>query len=138
MREIKFRVFKKTDNNFGGIRSLKFKINEANFENVKSIISELDYANIRASDFHDIIYNLDEIELNQFTGLKDCKEREIYENDIVKTKIGVMDFVLKVVFENGKFMAVCDDDDLTAFDLFTIADKCEVIGNIYENSELLK
>ena len=99
---------------------------------------ELNYPFNRKIEKTREIVNLSEVELMQYTGLKDCKEREIYENDIVKTKIGVMDFVLKVVFENGKFMAVGDDDDLTAFDLFTIADKCEVIGNIYENTGLLK
>ena len=73
-------------------------------------------------------------EVNQYSGLKDSKNKEIYEGDIIKAKIGAIDFILKIEFEHGKFMAV-GDDDLTAFDLFTITDKCEVIGNIYENKD---
>ena len=129
MREIKFRIWDKNNAKFIS-RWERVFINA--WECCVYTKSELEKRNFSYMN------DLPEIEVNQFTGLKDCKEREIYENDIVKTKIGVMDFVLKVVFENGKFMAVGDDDDLTAFDLFTIADKCEVIGNIYENSELLK
>lgn len=77
------------------------------------------------------------VDIQFYTGLKDCKGCEIFEGDIVKAKIGAIDFILKIEFEHGKFMAV-GDDDLTAFDLFTITDKCEIIGNIYEKSELLK
>ena len=129
MREIKFRIWDKNNAKFIS-RWERVFINA--WECCVYTKSELEKRNFSYMN------DLPEIEVNQFTGLKDCKEREIYENDIVKTKIGVMDFVLKVVFENGKFMAVGDDDDLTAFDLFTIADKCEVIGNIYENTGLLK
>ena len=125
MREIKFR--------FWDIERKKFTNEYHLIDKDDGLPCKVCYdAEIETSN-----HNGDDIKINQFTGLKDKKGVEIYESDIIKTKIGVMDFVLKVIFENGKFMAV-GDDDLTAFDLFTIADKCEVIGNIYENKERLK
>ena len=123
MREIEFRIYNKKTKKMESVWSI---------DNARNLIND-EQSYYFINSIHE-----KKSELMQYTSLKDKKGVEIYENDIVKTKIGVMDFVLKVVFENGKFMAVCDDDDLTAFDLFTIADKCEVIGNIYENSELLK
>lgn len=135
MREIKFRAWDKIEKTMASVTAMTFDSPEYN----PSV--DLNYRLYLGFDDTQAIaesVELSEVELMQYTSLKDKKGREIYENDIVKTKIGVMDFVLKVVFENGKFIAIGDDDDLTAFDLFTIADKCEVIGNIYENSELLK
>lgn len=42
----------------------------------------------------------------------------------------------KVVFEKGCFFA--DLGDRFAYHIYEVADNCEVIGNIHENSELLK
>lgn len=120
MREIKFKVFNKNEKNY-----LFDKI-EIKTEILVNIL------NLTLTDDSELI-------LQQFTGLTDKNNVEIYEGDIIKAKIGAMDFIFKVEFEHGKFMAVeSDDDELTAFDLFTITDKCEVVGNIHENPELLK
>ena len=119
MRAIKFRAFNKTENKFHDFVEVRI------VPKIKTNI--LDFT---IPDDEDII-------VQQYTGLKDSKGVEIYESDIIKAKIGAVDFILKIEFENGKFMAV-GDDDLTAFDLFTITDKCEVIGNIFENPELLE
>ena len=130
MREIKFRAWLKDDKKMKVVNIIDLNFGSISF-------SELTPVKESNPEFDEIEVLFSEVELMQYSGVKDRKGKEIYESDIVKAKIGVMDFVLKVVFENSKFMAV-GDDDLTAFDLFTIADKCEVIGNIYENSELLK
>ncbi|MGH1757293.1 YopX family protein [Enterococcus hirae] len=88
--------------------------------------------------FEEIIDFLD-IELMQSTGLKDKNGVEIFEGDIVKT----LDADLKVTFSTIKFEegAFCVDyKDLgTEFDfLYFVDSSLEVIGNIYENSELLE
>ena len=77
-------------------------------------------------------------ELMQYTGLKDKNGKEIYEGDIVSVMdlIGpTTELVDSVTFENGAFR-------LTRVRDFTL-DECviehiEVIGNIYENPELLE
>ena len=76
--------------------------------------------------------------LMQFTGLKDCNGVDIYEGDIIKldrtdcNEIGIKLHVDKVRrSETGCYYV--DDKCLYKCRL----KKCEVIGNIYENPELL-
>ncbi len=76
------------------------------------------------------------IELMQFTGLKDKNGKEIYEGDIVRY---CRDFHPKenrvIAFSeiDGSFHFSNEDE---VGDI--LCDACEVIGNIYENPELLE
>ena len=63
----------------------------------------------------------------QYAGLKDSNDVEIYEGDIVRLHWEYPE-EKPVVIEN-----ICD---VYAYELDS--SKCEVIGNIYENEELLK
>lgn len=74
-----------------------------------------------------------EFDLMQYTGLKDMKGKEIYEGDILFETFREEYF--KVVFENGSFRAEVDEYSL---DLEDYAHICEVVGNIYENPELIE
>ena len=74
-----------------------------------------------------------EFDLMQYTGLKDMKGKEIYEGDILFETFREEYF--KVVFENGSFRAEVDEYSL---DLEDYANICEVVGNIYENAELME
>jgi uncharacterized phage protein (TIGR01671 family) len=86
-----------------------------------------------------VVYN--EIYVNScvlmlYTGLKDKNNREIYEGDIVENEFGKK--VIKWI--EGTFIAD-EERTLMKIPLFMSPldlDKCEVIGNIYENAELLK
>ena len=86
--------------------------------------------NIRHEKFNDI-------ELMQYSGLTDMMEKEIYEGDILFESFGERYY--KVVFKNGSFRAEFEGDfEEHSFDLIdVVAQGCKIVGNIYENPELL-
>lgn len=85
----------------------------------------------------------DECIISQFTGLLDKNGKEIYEGDIVKNRFGILfKFVvidlLALGFETiGKNRGIIAQGNNTN-KWSCIPEKVEVIGNIYENPELLK
>lgn len=127
-RRIKFRFWNKIKNIMGEPVSLKFLIENA----------------------HGGKFNKEEYEPMQFTGLHDFDGTEIYEGDILKVEVSELrektEKVGKVVFENGTFgMTNCLFNfsgqeflrplcDLSAHPTVHF----KIIGNIFENTELLE
>lgn len=117
MREIKFRAWNKKYGSWEGTNDQEVTI----WWNDSDGTFEFDHSG-------DII-------LMQYTGLKDKNNVEIFENDIVICDDG---YIYEVVYfdcdAQFKFVTI-DDDDYFTFDDIQIEN---VIGNIYENPELLK
>lgn len=81
-------------------------------------------------------YCYDECDIDffeEFTGLKDGNGKEIYEGDIVENRDGTW----KVEFiENFGAFCMVYEDQIQRLDMCCRSN--EVIGNIYENKELLE
>jgi len=135
------------------MREIKFKYYYKN-KHTKEIISKIrDIETIEDTEFEIINLENEHLELLdrcQYTGLKDKNGKEIYEGDIVK---GVFEFEYEidedlwktarenimgeVVFQFGCFGVLFEDDCFKSL-YEAILSKIEVIGNIYENPELLE
>lgn len=142
MREIKFRVYldkmyyqnehNEYDTNLVGIDFLNKTITFAGYTDGE----EVDNLEKYSFDENDILYEKD-LKIMQYTGLKDKNGKEIYEGDILFESSEEKYF--KVVFENASFRAEAEGDfEEYSLDLIdVVAQGCEVVGNIYENPELL-
>lgn len=112
MREIKFRVWDKGNNKMFIPYSIEFGENRV----LKSQTSLVYFKNV---------------ELMECTGLKDRNGKEIYEGDILSND----EEYYKVVFENASYRAEIEEYSL---DLIDVAHCSIVIGNVFENPELLE
>lgn len=75
--------------------------------------------------------------LCEYTGRKDKKGKRIWENDIVKHEVS--DTIGTVKWYQEDYVGWCVDDIVIDEQQFTdeMWNECEVIGNIFDNPELL-
>lgn len=79
------------------------------------------------------VRNLDNIEVLQFTGLKDIEGYEIYEDDIVWNEYDEEYQV--VIYDEGKYKLMGESH---IQNLFNNLDYIDVRGNVYENFGLVE
>ena len=72
--------------------------------------------------------------VGQFTGLHDKNGKEIYEGDIVLMKEGDEFWICKVIYDPPDFVAVDNKENRYFLKHFNP----KIIGNIYDNPELLE
>lgn len=108
-------------------------------------IAAIDYLEKEVKSHANVMYRFDDIELMQSTGLKDKYGKEVFEGDIINYKYGrhtSTQFVVKYDEFQATFVVVDNHNDLV-YTFRELADyiqlnSLEVIGNIYENKELLE
>ena len=127
MREIKFRAWDKKNKKMLEVDILF--INEKMFRPVDG--REYDVWNYDTEYFSNPL---------QYTGLKDKSNKEIYDGDLLKVELdwgyGLAKIIVEIYFKDGCFRAKAlnSHEDTLLIEL----PPCEVVGNVYENPELLK
>lgn len=103
-------------------------------------VATIDFLEKEVKSHANVMYSFDEIELMQSTGLIDKNGEEIFEGDVLLTYDGELakvywDDVLAgwfvdFIYETAELSEVAD--------LQSSRSICKIIGNIYENLELLE
>lgn len=124
MREIKFRAWHKEEKIMGEVLGIDILHKEIFFSNE-------DVDCYEHTDFKDV-------ELMQYTGLYDKKGKEIYEGDIVKLRANHGIGIIRYSDEWGAFVVeYIKTRPLVVLGMNYYKEDIEILGNIYENPELL-
>ena len=133
MREIKFRAWLKEDKKMENVKTMDFT------DKTIRCLKKNEFINaylLRRVSF-------DDVELMQYTGLRDKNGKEIYEGDIIKYKFPYdkrIKHISPVKFLETEASFGIKDRYGNEIPLYTISanNYFEVIGNIYKNKNLLE
>jgi len=123
-REIKFRAWDKVARRIMTVDMLRI-IGNCGYQQIGLVAEDLDY-----------IRHPENVELMQYTGLKDKNGKEIYESDILNNgDIGSTNWI--VTWNEKGFYSYCDDEVCEDSPMSHL-EHLEIIGNIYENPNIIK
>lgn len=120
MREIKFMAYEKAYNIIREVVSI-------NFADKTVVLKDNFFDDVR-------LLNFDDVNLMQYTGVKDKNGVEIYGGYITKDTYGTQ-IPMVVTWDDAGFRRFGEHNGERYVGY--VKDSCEVIGNIYENPELL-
>lgn len=139
MRPIKFRAWDKQLLNMADVTTIgiNFGMGYSCYEG-EPVVENITTEDIKGLPLH-VGGNDTRFIIMQSTGLKDKNGKEIYEGDIVKSGFYGTEMICEVKYEKFSdcctggigFVAMYDESTYVDFE------ECEVIGNIYENPELI-
>lgn len=109
------------------------------YENEEIVTQQIYFENGLPDDRDIYCYNPDEIELMQSTGLKDKNGKEVFIGDIVKCTRGCLHEVYLEKKYGGTFIGGMPSIYLKGLlSGYAWTEDEEIIGNVYENPELLE
>ena len=136
MREILFRAKNKDDEWFYGYYVFERKRTGA----FGQIITELDYDRHLIIEKNRSVCEINPETLGQYIGLKDKNGKKIFEGDILYDNFYKRNLLVKYVVEWGRYILDEIDDrdgNWLAFENVDFIEDIEIIGNIYNNPDLL-
>ena len=122
-REIKFRAWLKEEKKMVNVETMDFTDKSMQYLEKNEIID--------AYLLRRVIF--DDIDLMQYTGLKDIEDYEIYENDILWNEWDEEYQV--VIFVEGEYKV---KGKTSVQNLYNNLDFIEICGNVHENLEIVK
>ena len=113
------------------MREIKFRAWDKHYKRFRDIVLSSPISALNNNEIDE------RFELTQYTGLKDKNRKEIYEGDIVQFtdnyNTDIPPHIGVVKFNNASFYIT--DDVYSCYRWIDI--NVEIIGNVYENSELI-
>lgn len=131
------------------MREIKFRVWDYDTNTIVYPDSELEtifcFDKVGLSVYHNNGQEMSSFEIMQYTGLKDKNDMEVYEGDIIRYSSdvinsfhGASEIIRKVKFKHGTYGIEGYEKDTHIPFGNILKCKFEVIGNIYENPELLE
>lgn len=135
MREIVFRG--KDINNKGWVYGALVQQQDNPLREKTLIIS---YSNYQYGDFSEaVIHEVDPETVGQYTGFADKNGKKIFEGDILSI-YNSKAFLFAVAWNDNHYILKCTTDGVSdnILNVIESPEDVEVVGNIYDNPELIK